>query len=71
MPGVLDGFALARWIRQARLDLCAILNPGMANAAEVGRDFRHERSLMAKPYEASAVLTRIQHMLRSASHTEL
>lgn len=71
MPGKLDGFGLARWIRQHRPDIHVILNSGMANAAEKAGDLCEDGPLMAKPYDEAQVMARIQQMLRAANQREL
>ncbi len=71
MPGELDGFGLARWIRQHRPDLHVILNSGMVNAAEKAGDLCEDGPLMAKPYGEAQVVARIQEMLRAANQREI
>lgn len=71
MPGALDGFGLARWVRQHRPDIHVILNSGMTNAAEKAGDLCEDGPLMAKPYNEAQVVARIQHMLRAANQPEL
>lgn len=70
MPGKLDGFGLARWIREHRPELRVFLTSGMVKAAEKASDLCEEGPLMAKPYEEAKVLSRIQEMLRSAQLPE-
>ncbi|WP_292046412.1 MULTISPECIES: response regulator [unclassified Brevundimonas] len=71
MPGELDGFGLARRVRQHRPDIHVILNSGMVNAAEKAGDLCEDGRLMAKPYEEAQVVARIQEMLRAANQPEL
>jgi CheY-like chemotaxis protein len=58
MPGSMDGFGLARWVRANRPGLDVILAgtvPGAAGAAEKLCEATH----LPKPYESQAVVERI------------
>ena len=63
MPGNENGFDLAKWIRQHRPGIKVVLTSGLAGAAGNARDVCEDGPLIAKPYEHSAVLHRIQELL--------
>lgn len=63
MPGEMDGFGLARWVRQNRPNLKMLLTSGNARAADTAGDLCEEGPLEAKPYHPQTVLGRIQRLL--------
>jgi CheY-like chemotaxis protein len=63
MPGSLDGFALAQWIRANRPDTEVILAGSPARAANAAGELCEEGPHLAKPYEPQAVLDRIRRLL--------
>jgi CheY-like chemotaxis protein len=63
MPGDMDGFGLARWVRQNRPNLKMLLTSGNARAADTAGDLCEEGPLEAKPYHPQTVLGRIQRLL--------
>ncbi len=63
MPGSMDGFALAQWVRQNRPGVDVILTSGAANAADRAGDLCEEGPLMQKPYESDEVHNRIKQLL--------
>ncbi len=65
--GTMDGFALARWIRQNHPDIDVILTSGAARAADKAGDLCDEGPL-EKPYHPQDVLRRI-HLLRERRKT--
>ncbi len=67
MPGEMDGFGLARWVRQNRPDLKMLLTSGNARAATVAGDLCEDGPLEAKPYHPQTVLARIQRLLAGVS----
>jgi DNA-binding response OmpR family regulator len=69
LRGKIDGFTLARTLRQTHPHLDVILTSGVSAAAEKSADLCEEGP-MKKPYRAADVATRIQKLLerrRSAS----
>jgi DNA-binding response OmpR family regulator len=62
LPGKIDGFALARTLRQTHPHIDVILSSGVAGAAEKSRDLC-EDGPMKKPYRAEDVLARIRSLL--------
>jgi CheY-like chemotaxis protein len=50
MPGSLDGFGLAQWIRRERADVKVILASGAARSAKAAGDLREKGAFLRKPY---------------------
>jgi CheY-like chemotaxis protein len=67
MPGAMDGFALAQWIRLHRPGLNVILVGNPQRAAQVAADLCEQGPTLAKPYEPQAVVARIQRLLAERS----
>lgn len=63
MPGEMDGFGLARWIRDNQPRVKVLLTSGNARAAEVAGDLCGQGPLEAKPYHPQTVLDRIKRLL--------
>ncbi|WP_325352830.1 response regulator [Acidisoma sp.] len=63
MPGEMDGFGLARWIRQNQPQVKVLLTSGNAKAAATAHDLCEEGPLEAKPYQPQTVLDRIKRLL--------
>ncbi len=63
MPGLTDGFALFRWVRQQRPKMKIVLASGMANAADATGALCEEAHLVAKPYSPAELEQRIQTLL--------
>jgi CheY-like chemotaxis protein len=63
MPGEMDGFGLARWLRQHHPDVKVILTSGAASAAHRAADLCHEGPLLPKPYDSEEVERRIRQLL--------
>ena len=62
MPN-LDGFSLARWVRERRPGLQVLLTSGGVKAAEVAHDLCETGPVVEKPYELSEVVARIRTFL--------
>lgn len=62
MPGSLDGFDLARWIRREQPNVKIILTSGLARAAAAS-ELCADGLLMAKPYRHGEVERRIRSLL--------
>ena len=63
MPGTMDGFGLARWVRQNRAGLEVILVGSPARAADAAADLCESGPAFAKPYEPRAVVDQIRRLL--------
>jgi CheY-like chemotaxis protein len=64
MPGSMDGFALARWIRDHHPHVRVLLTSGLGRTTAVARDLCEENPLMPKPYDHGSLLERLKDMLR-------
>ena len=63
LPGAIDGFALARRLRQTHPEIDTILTSGVASAAEKSEELCDEGPLK-KPYRAADVEARIRQLLK-------
>jgi CheY-like chemotaxis protein len=63
MPGEMDGFALAQWVRRNRPGLPVILTSGDRKKSEVARDLCEDEPFFAKPYELEPVVQRIRALI--------
>ncbi len=62
MPGVVDGFGLAKWIRQHRPGVEVLLAGTMPRAVETARELCAQTPI-AKPYDAKSVHDYIRRLL--------
>src|SRR5260370_38027729 len=51
MPGSLDGFGLAQWIRRERPDITVVLSSGVARSAKAARELCEHGPMLATPDE--------------------
>jgi DNA-binding response OmpR family regulator len=63
LPGSMDGFALAHWMRREKPGLPIILTATPARAAQAAADLCESGPLLAKPYDAQILLDRIKRDL--------
>lgn len=63
MPGSMDGFGLARWIRANRTGIEVILTSGVDRSTAVASELCEEGPLEAKPYHPQLLLERIRAAL--------
>lgn len=63
MPGSMDGFGLAQWVRTTRPDLQVLLAGTVPRASEIAGDLCESGPQFAKPYESSAVTDRIRRLM--------
>jgi CheY-like chemotaxis protein len=63
MPGEMDGFGLATWVRQNQPGLKVLLASGNARSARTAGDLCEEGPLEQKPYHPQTILGRIQRLL--------
>jgi CheY-like chemotaxis protein len=62
MPGAVDGFGLAKWIREHRPGLDVVLAGTIPRTVECAKELCEEGSV-PKPYEAKAVHNHIRRLL--------
>jgi CheY-like chemotaxis protein len=55
MPGTLNGFALAQWVRRERPEVRVILTSGINRTEQEARDLCAHGPLVAKPYDYGEV----------------
>lgn len=68
MPGPMDGFGLARWVRAHRPGVRVLLTSGgVASAAAKAAGLCQDGPLLAKPYDHREVVRRIGAMLARAA----
>jgi DNA-binding response OmpR family regulator len=67
MPGQLDGFDLAQWIRRERPGVKVILVSGIRRAAEIAQGLCDGGPLMMKPYSHEELERRIRRLLAKQS----
>jgi CheY-like chemotaxis protein len=63
MPGSMDGWGLARWVRQERPGVKIILTSGVLRATEAAGDLCEDGPLMEKPYSHTELERRIRMLL--------
>jgi CheY-like chemotaxis protein len=63
MPGSMDGFGLAQWIRQRRKGVEVILAGSVSRAAEAAGDLCESGPMLAKPYEPQHIIDHIRRLL--------
>jgi CheY-like chemotaxis protein len=63
MPGTLNGFGLAQWVRRERPEVRVILTSGISRTAQEARDLCAHGPLVAKPYDYGQVERHIRTLL--------
>ena len=63
LPGDMDGFGLAQWVRQHRPGVRVILTSGHENAAKRANEVCLDGPVLPKPYDPHAVLREIGRQL--------
>jgi CheY-like chemotaxis protein len=63
MPGSLDGFGLAQWLRRERPGLKIILTSGAARTAKEAGDLCEHGPMLAKPYAHAELERHIRTLL--------
>jgi DNA-binding response OmpR family regulator len=66
MPGPIDGFALARWVRDNCPGIDVLLTSGIERSAEVAGMLCDVGPLLEKPYEPHGVVHRIKQLMAKA-----
>ncbi len=65
MPGAMDGFGLARWIRQNHPSLPVILASGDGRKSEAARELCENEPFFAKPYDVRLVVAQIRSLIEA------
>lgn len=63
MPGDIDGFGLARWLRTHHPDVSVILTSGVARLAADAADLCNQAPFVEKPYDHGSIEQRIRSLL--------
>jgi len=63
MPGSINGFALAQWIRQQRPTVKVVLTSGIAKAVDAAEALCEEAPLVPKPYSPAELERQIRGLL--------
>ncbi|MGF9757863.1 response regulator [Microvirga sp. 0TCS3.31] len=66
MPGEMDGFGLARWIRAHMPETQVILTSGAERSADIAGTLCEAGPLMKKPYHTQEVVDRIKQLKATA-----
>jgi CheY-like chemotaxis protein len=66
MPGDMDGFGLARWIRSNKPCVQVILTSGVERSADIAATLCEAGPLLEKPYPSQSVVDRIKQLLAKA-----
>ena len=69
MPGSMDGFGLAQWVRKYREGLDVILVGTPERAADTAAALCESGPAMAKPYQPEALVEVIRKHLRRVKHS--
>jgi DNA-binding response OmpR family regulator len=63
MPGEMNGFELAQWVRRQYPDVGVLLTSGVENLGETRGYGREHGPVLRKPYALDLVLTHIKRLL--------
>jgi CheY-like chemotaxis protein len=63
MPGEMDGFGLARWIRENRPELSVFVASGYAGKMNLAEELCAGEQFFTKPYDLDFVSSKIQETL--------
>ena len=69
MPGEMDGFGLARWIRAHQPHVRVILTSSVERSADIAATLCEAGPLLAKPYEPQGVVDRIRQLIARSNGT--
>jgi CheY-like chemotaxis protein len=65
MPGSMDGFALAQWVRSNRPGIDVVLAGSVNRAVQAASDLCDQQDHVPKPYDPQSVHDRIRRLLAS------
>ncbi len=66
MPGNMDGFGLARWIRNNKPGVRVILTSGVERSADIAATLCEAGPLLEMPYSSQNVVDRIKQLVAKA-----
>jgi CheY-like chemotaxis protein len=69
MPGDMDGFGLARWVRDNKPDVRVVLTSSVDRSAEIAGTLCEAGPMLDKPYEPLHVVHRIRQLLAKVTRT--
>jgi DNA-binding response OmpR family regulator len=69
MPGEMDGFGLARWIRNHRPGLPVLITTGDKAKLETAEDLCEKNPIIEKPHDFKIVLARVRAAIDGAGKT--
>jgi DNA-binding response OmpR family regulator len=69
-PGQVDGFGLAKWVRQNGLGVEIILAGSLARTAEKAGDICEDGPMLTKPYHHQILLERIKVLIAARDRTK-
>jgi CheY-like chemotaxis protein len=69
MPGKMDGFGLARWVRANMPETQVILTSGAERSADIAGTLCEAGPLLEKPYPTQGVVDRIRQLAAKANRS--
>jgi DNA-binding response OmpR family regulator len=70
LPGALDGFSLAQWVRKNRPEVSMLIAATPERAAAVAGKLCEEGPMLAKPYAHELVADRIRQLIASRRRSD-
>jgi CheY-like chemotaxis protein len=69
MPGEMNGFGLAQWIRKNRPGLPVVLTSGDSKKAAVAKELCENEPFFGKPYDMMQVVAKIRTLITKLAHS--
>jgi len=69
LPGAIDGFALAKWMRANHCEAGVILAGTVSRAADAAAELCEKGPMLSRPYDPQAVTDRIKRLLAERKRT--
>jgi len=69
MPGSMDGFELARWVRANMPQTQVILTSGVERSADIAATLCEAGPLLRKPYPSQDVVDRVKQLTAKAKYS--
>jgi CheY-like chemotaxis protein len=69
MPGTMDGFGLARWVRANKPGVQVILTSGVERSANIAATLCEAGPLLEKPYPPHDAVDRIKQLIAKATRS--